>query len=169
MPISQMLLPEFDKEMGTTRKLLERVPEEKFSWKPHERSMTFGRLSSHLAELPSWAARTIEVDSLDVAPPGQPPRVAADVASHKELLELFDGNVSAARKAIAGLPDEKAFTPWTLLKGGQKIFTIPRMAALRTFVFSHCIHHRGQLSVYLRLNNIHVPSIYGPSADENVF
>jgi uncharacterized damage-inducible protein DinB len=169
MGLSEALLPEFDHEMGNTRKTLERVPEDKFGWKPHEKSFSMGHLATHLATLPSWAAITIEKDAIDIAPEGEPPPKAEPAKSRAELLEKFDHNVAAARAALAGASDEVFMKPWTLLSGGKTIFTLPRIAAIRSFVMSHNIHHRAQLGVYLRLNDVPVPSIYGPSADESNF
>ncbi len=168
MAISETLLPEFDQEMAGTRKTLERVPDGKFDWKPHEKSTSLGALASHLAHLPSWTALTIKQDSFDLAPEGQPAR-NTEAASAAELLERFDRNIAEAREALAGATDEQLLAPWTLLVTGKEIFTLPKAAVLRTFVLSHTIHHRAQLGVYLRLNDVPVPSIYGPSADENPF
>lgn len=169
MPIRDALLPEFDNEMAATRKTLERVPEGKPDWKPHDKSMQLGRLAAHLAELPTWAVMSLSQDSLDLAPPGAAPRVPAVMTSRRELLDTFDKNVASARAAIAAASDESLIQPWTLLKGGQKIMSLPRVAVVRNFVLNHTIHHRAQLGVYLRLNDIPVPSIYGPSADEAAF
>ncbi len=169
MPLSQSLLPEFDHEMANTRKTLERVPEDKFGWKPHEKSTTLGRLAAHLAEIPVWTEHTLKSESLDVNPPEGRPARPADAASRKELLAQFDKNVAAARAVIAATPDAEFGKPWTLLSGGKAVFTLPKAAVLRTFVLSHSIHHRAQLGVYLRLNDVPVPSIYGPSADEPAF
>jgi len=166
MALRDALLPEFDHEMATTRKTLERVPEDKPDWKPHNKSMTIGRLAGHLAELPSLAVAALQTESLDFNPPGAPPRPSLVMTSRKQLLEAFDQNVTAARAAIAGASDEHLMKTWTLQSGGKTIFTMPRVAVLRTMLMSHVIHHRGQLSVYLRMNNVPVPSIYGPSADE---
>ncbi|MDP9264123.1 MAG: DinB family protein [Acidobacteriota bacterium] len=166
MAFSEALLPEFDQEVVGTRKTLERVPEEKFAWKPHEKSMTMGGLATHLANIPSWAGMAIDTDSLDLAPGGVPMAPVPEVKSRKELLETFDKNVTAARKAIAGAADAHLLKPWTLLHNGKQVLTMPRIAVLRGFVMNHAIHHRAQLGVYLRLNNVPVPSIYGPSADE---
>jgi hypothetical protein len=169
MALSEALLPEFDQEMANTRKTLERVPLENPGWKPHEKSMTMGRLSQHVAELPGWAVFTIEKDSLDVAPPGAPPyQPPPPPASRQELLAMFDKNVAAGRAAIAGASDEHLMMPWSLLFGGRTVFTLPRIGVLRTSLMNHLIHHRAQLGVYLRLNNIPVPALYGPSADEGV-
>lgn len=166
MSISASLLPEFDQEMANTRKALERVPDDKFDWKPHEKSAAMGGLATHLANLPSWTVFTINQDSLDLAPVGGEPFRLEPKTSRKEILEDFDKNVAAARAAIAGASDEELFKPWTLLKGGVTLMTLPKIAVLRSFVMNHIVHHRGQFTVYLRLNDIPVPSIYGPSADE---
>jgi uncharacterized damage-inducible protein DinB len=163
MRISDSLLPEFDHEMATTRKTLERIPEDKLSWAPHEKSMKLGRLAGHVAELPNFATMTIKTDSIDLASGGYQPLTGT---SQKQVLDAFDKAASAARAAIAGATDEELMQPWTLLYGGKTIFAMPRVAAVRAMMMSHMIHHRGQLSVYLRLNNVPVPSIYGPSADE---
>ena len=166
MALSEALLPEFDQELAGTRRTLERVPEEKFGWRPHEKSTTMGGLASHLANLPTWAVLSVERDSFDMAPPGGPPPRAPEAKSRAELLETFDRNRDAARAAIAGASDEHLLKPWSLLSGGKTLLTLPRVAVLRSFVMNHTIHHRAQLGVYLRLNDIPVPSIYGPSADE---
>jgi uncharacterized damage-inducible protein DinB len=169
MAMNQALLPEFDQEMANTRKTLERVPENKLGWKPHEKSGSMGWLATHIANLAGWAATTIGQDSLDLAPKGVPAGPAPEAKSRKELLDTFDKNVIAARAAIAGASDEHLLKPWTLLKNGQTLLTMPRIAVLRAFVMNHLIHHRAQLGVYLRLNNVPVPAIYGPSADEAIF
>ena len=164
--INQALLPEFDMEMANTRRALERVPDDKLAWKPHEKSMTMGRLAGHLAELPGWGTATMGNDTLDIAPPGAPPQQGLTAKSRQDAIEIFDKNVAAARAAIAGASDEVLMKPWSLLKGGRTLMTMPKIAVLRSFVMNHMIHHRAQLGVYLRLNNIPVPAIYGPSADE---
>jgi uncharacterized damage-inducible protein DinB len=165
MAIAASMLPEFDHEMSNTRKTLERVPDDKLAWKPHEKSFPMGALATHLSNLPSWTNVTIEMDVFDMAPEGKPVK-APECHSRKELLDTFDRNVSSARGALAAASDEHLFKPWTLLSAGQQVWTMPRVAVLRGFVMNHMIHHRAQLGVYLRLNDIPVPSIYGPSADE---
>src|SRR4029079_11547355 len=165
----EMLLPEFDREMVGTRKTLERVPYEKFDWKPHPKSMAMGGLATHLANIATWAIHTIDQDSLDLSPGGTPLPGAELAKSQEELLETFDANIAKARAAIAGASDEELFKPWTLLSNGNAIFTMPKIAVLRGFIMNHLIHHRAQLGVYLRLNDLPVPSIYGPSADESSF
>jgi uncharacterized damage-inducible protein DinB len=167
MGIGQSLLPEFDHEMANTRKTLERVPDDKFEWTLHAKSFPMGKLATHLANLPSWTNVTIEMDEFDMAPEGVQVKTP-ECHSQKELLEAFDANVAKARKAIEGITDERIFQPWSLLSGGQKLLSMPRIAVLRSFVMNHIIHHRAQLGVYLRLNDIPVPSIYGPSADEQM-
>jgi uncharacterized damage-inducible protein DinB len=169
MPLNQALLPEFDLEMANTRKTLERVPEDKFGWKPHEKSFSMGALATHLATIPSWGSLTIQRDSIDIAPEGEPPPKTEQAKSLKDLLERFDRSVAATRDALASASDEDLLKPWTLLKGGKVVFAVPRVAALRSFIMNHNIHHRAQLGVYLRLNDVAVPSIYGPSADESPF
>ena len=145
---------------------LERVPEDKFGWTPHEKSMTMGRLATHLAELTRFIPTTLETESLDLAPPGGAPYQPKTAASRAELLETFDQSVAAARTAIASASDAQWMVPWTLLSGGKTMFSMPRVAVLRGMVMNHIIHHRGQLAVYLRLQDVPVPALYGPSADE---
>ena len=169
MALSNALLPEFDQEMANTRRTLERVPEDKLDWRPHEKSTTLGGLTTHLSNLPSWASFALDRDSLDIAPVGEPPLRLEQIKSVSEALEMFDQNVVAARAAIAGASDEQLQQTWTLLHGGRTVFALPRAAVLRTVVMNHIIHHRAQLGVYLRLNDVPVPSLYGPSADEGGF
>jgi uncharacterized damage-inducible protein DinB len=169
MTISQSLVPEFDHEMANTRKTLERVPDDKFGWKPHEKSMSMGNLATHLANIPGWGYHTLATETLDLNPPGGEPMPSPKANTREEVLAMFDQNIAQARAAIAAASDEQLLHPWSLLVGGQTIFTLPRVAALRAFVLSHNVHHRAQLGVYLRLNDIPVPSIYGPSADEGGF
>jgi uncharacterized damage-inducible protein DinB len=163
MPLKDALLPEFDHEMGTTRRVLERVPEADLSWKPHEKSFSMGQLAGHIANLPTWAMLTIDAEGFDLA--GMGPR-GVQPASTAEILQKFDTNVKAARARIDQQTDAALFAPWSLKNEGQVLFTMPKAAVLRSFVMNHMIHHRGQLSVYLRLRNVPLPSIYGPTADE---
>jgi uncharacterized damage-inducible protein DinB len=169
MPINQALLPEFDHEMANTRKTLERVPDGKWDWAPHSKSMKMGALAQHLAEMAGWTTETLAKDSIDIAPEGKPMQ-ATPLKNRQEVLALFDKNVAAGRKALAAANDDAHWMkPWSLLMTGKAIFSLPRVAVLRSFVMNHSIHHRAQLGVYLRLNDVPVPSIYGPSADENTF
>lgn len=169
MGLSEMILPEFDQEMANTRKTLERVPDGKFSWKPHEKSFSLGGLATHVANLPSWTKHTFGKDELDIAPPGEPPFKVEEAKSNAELIATFDKNVAEARAALTGADDARWLGPWSLLHSGNKLMTMPRVAVMRSFVMNHMIHHRAQLGVYLRLLDVPVPSIYGPSADENPF
>ena len=165
MAIKDALLPEFDHEMATTRRVLERVPDTEFDWKPHEKSMTLGRLAAHIANIPYWCSVTLEttVFELDSLPPDTQRKLAE---TQSELVKEFDGKVRAARTLIAAATDAEFLAPWTLKKGGQEMFAMPRISAVRGFVMNHLIHHRGQLTVYLRLKNVPIPPIYGPTADE---
>jgi uncharacterized damage-inducible protein DinB len=160
--IKEALMAEYDHEVATTRKLIERVPDDRLTWKPHAKSMSMGGLAQHVANLPSWTMTIVRQPSFDLAtsPPNLP-----EPGSGAAVLKHFDEATSAARKAL-DLSDAEWAAPWTLKRGDQEMFTLPRMAAFRGFVLNHIIHHRGQLSVYLRLNDIPVPAIYGPSADE---
>ena len=164
MPMVDALLPEFDHEMSVTRKVLERVPGDKFEWKPHPKSMSFGALAQHVANLPLWGAMTLTKSELDLG--GQPPSPAP---SHADLLAGFDQRVKETRALLAAMSDAELMVPWTLKRDGHTIFSMPKAAVWRSFVLSHLIHHRAQLSVYLRLNDVPVPSMYGPSADEGAF
>lgn len=165
MAMIDALLPEFDHEMAGTRKVLERVPEERFDWKPHPRSSSLGVLATHVARLPTWGAETLNKSEIDIG--GAPPAAAA--ASKQELLAAFDDSVAHARTALAGRTDAELMAPWSLKRHGKTVFSMPKSAVLRAFVLSHLIHHRAQLTVYLRLLDVPVPSLYGPSADEPAF
>ena len=156
-------LPEFDREMGTTRRLLERVPFDNPEWQPHPKSMTLLKLSTHITEIPIFALRAMTGTEFDAAAPREP-RPA--VTSAAELVARFDANVAAARAAILGKTDPELMVPWRLLANGKELFTVPRIGVLRSLFLNHIIHHRGQLSVYLRMHDVPLPSIYGPSADE---
>jgi len=163
MALRDALLPEFDHEMANTRRVLERVPTDKLEWRPHGKSGTFAWLAGHVANIPTWTGITLNNDGLDMAAPS--PRPAA-IISREQLLAVFDKNVSDARAALIEASDERMMQPWSLRQGQQTFFTMPKAAVLRTWVMNHSIHHRAQLIVYLRLNNIPVPGMYGPSADE---
>jgi uncharacterized damage-inducible protein DinB len=162
MAIKDGLLAEFDHEIGTTRRLLERVPDDRLSWKPHEKSMSLGRLATHLSDLPHWGGTILNDDSFDLA--SAPPNVA-ERASRADIITALDAAAKDTRARLDRTDAELA-SPWTLKRGGHQIFSMPRATAFRTFVLYHMVHHRGQLSVYLRLNDVPVPAIYGPSAEE---
>jgi len=161
-----MMLGEFDQEMQNTRKTLERCPDDKWNWKPHEKSGTVGWLASHIATMPGWTGVTLNTEQFDYAPVGGPAYEPPKIENRKELLAEFDKNVAEARAALATSSDAEMMKPWTLLAGGNTIFTMPRVACLRGMIFNHVIHHRAQLTVYYRLLGIPVPALYGPSADE---
>jgi uncharacterized damage-inducible protein DinB len=167
MTIAQALLPEFDHEMANTRKTLSRVTEDKLDWRPHEKSFDMRGMLTHMANMPKWSVMTINEDSFDMQPEGGEPIKEEPVKSVADALEMFDANVAAAREAIAKASDETLMKTWSLLKGGEEVVTLPRIAVLRSFIMNHMIHHRGQLTVYLRLNDLPLPALYGPSADES--
>jgi uncharacterized damage-inducible protein DinB len=166
MGMSESLLFEFNQEMATTRKTLERVPLEKADWKPHAKSMTLGGLASHVANIPGWVVPTLRQDSLDLAPPGGKPFVTPLAKTRDELLDFFDQGVEAARQAMGEVTDDRLLETWSLLMGGKVAFSAPRIGVLRGMVLNHNVHHRAQLGVYLRMNDVALPSTYGPSADE---
>ena len=167
MRIAESLLPEFDQENANTRVCLERSPQDKWDWKPHAKSFSLGALVGHIANLPSWVLVTLNNDTFDMAPPGEEPAKSPVLESVEQAMQSFDKNVAEARAAIASASDDLLTGNWTLLSGGKSILTMPRIAVLRGFVMNHLIHHRGQLTVYLRLNDVPVPAVYGPSADES--
>jgi uncharacterized damage-inducible protein DinB len=162
MPISQMLLPEFDQEMANTRKLLERVPEDKWSFQPHQKSMTLGRLAGHVATLPRLAGVMMRESSFDADPSRRPPMPATKT----EAIETFDKLVAEDRALISQASDEQMTQVWKFSLQGKEMFKGPRIAMLRSMFMNHLIHHRAQLGVYLRLNEVPIPGMYGPSADE---
>jgi uncharacterized damage-inducible protein DinB len=165
MTISELILPEFDEEMANTRKLLERIPEQKSDFVPHSKSMPFGKLAGHVATLPEWAKHTLDMDVLEIQG-GEAPFIPATT---QELLDRFDQGVKDARALIAAASDEKFAETWTLKFGGSPIMQRPRYMVLRGVVINHLIHHRAQLGVYLRLLEVELPGMYGPSADEMKF
>jgi len=165
MAIAESILPEFDHETATTRTLLERVPADKAEWKPHLRSMSLGQLAMHIANLPQWAAIAIERTEFDTNPPGGSRVMSPPYQSAQSLLDAYDANVAAARVLLSRTTDGEFMVPWTLKNGGKSMFSMPRVAVLRSFVLNHAVHHRGQLSVYLRLLDVPIPNIYGPTAD----
>jgi len=166
MTYAETNLPEFDHEMANTRKVLERIPDDKLEWQPHPKSHTIGWNANHVADIPNWLVMVLTEPSLDIAPVGGERYPFPKLTSRHEILELFDRNVAAARKAITAVKDEDMGSPWTLSQGGQKFFTMPRAEVVRGMVLNHLMHHRAHLIVYLRLNDIPVPGMYGPSGDE---
>jgi uncharacterized damage-inducible protein DinB len=160
--LKQTAFADVEHELALTRKVLERVPEEHFDWKPHPKSYTLGQLATHLAILPLWGSTTLQTDELDLA--GAPPNAAEP--TRDAVLAKFDENAAGFRSALRDADEAVFGRPWTLRVGEQVMFTLPKLAVLRTTVVSHIVHHRAQLGVYLRLLDVPVPSIYGPSADE---
>lgn len=164
MAIKDGLIPQFDVEIAGLRKTLERVPADKFDYKPHEKSFSMIRLAQHLATIPGWGHYTLTTDELDFSQPLPQPAVATNT---DELLSILDKGAADARTQLEKATDEQLLGMWTLRNGENVIFSMTRVAVLRGMVLSHMIHHRGQLTVYLRLNDIPVPALYGPSADES--
>ncbi|UCD24660.1 MAG: DinB family protein, partial [Gemmatimonadota bacterium] len=158
---SEALSAEFQQEAAATRQLLERLPEEKLGWKPHEKSMPLGRLATHIAELPAWTKITLKQDALDV---GEfTPTILGSVS---EILDLFDKNAAECLETLGGTPDDEYSKTWTMTQDGNEVFSAPKGTVMRSFVMNHIVHHRGQLTVFLRLNDVPLPMTYGPSADE---
>jgi len=166
MSYAERMLPEFDQEMASTRKVLERIPDDKLDWRAHPKSNTIGWNANHLADLPHWVVETLGKPALDISPVDGPRYESPKETSRQKILSVFDRNVAEARQALKAATDEQLNQNWTLLAAGQPIFTMPRSAVLRSFVLNHSIHHRAHLCVYLRLNNIPVPGLYGPSGEE---
>ncbi len=166
MSYSETILPEFDQEMANTRKVLERVPEDKLDWRAHPKSNTIGWNANHLAEIPGWVEGVLTRPSWDFAPAEGESYQSPKLTTRQGILDLFDRNVATARTAIETVKDEVIAQPWSLLHAGKPLFTMPRAKVIRSFVLNHLIHHRAMLCVYLRLNDIPVPGMYGPSGDE---
>lgn len=164
MPIKDAFIAEMKHEASLTKKILEKVPMEKKDWKPHEKSMTIGRLATHIAETAKWASNITHIDDFDFAKDFNLKQDTAE--SSEELLEIFQTNLDTAINDLSGMSDEDFNKTWTVRRGEQVMFQAPRKVALRGWAFSHMIHHRGQLSVFLRLLDVPVPGMYGPSADE---
>lgn len=156
-------LAELEQEAKVAREVLSRVPADKFDWKPHDKSMSFGKLASHVAEMVGWTGPTLDHPELDFAKMDYKP---FEPKTTEELLEFFDKNLAEAVQVLNNMTDDRFMESWSLRNGEKIYFTMPKIVAMRSFVMNHIVHHRGQLSVYLRLNDIAVPSMYGPSADE---
>ncbi len=168
MSIAELILPDFDHETATTRALLERVPQDKSGWRPHEKSRSLGQLAMHIANLPHWGVITLERTEFDTNPLDGARPASAPFESTSNLLATYDVNVRTARALLARATDAELMVQWTLKSGGRSMFSMPRVAVYRSLVLNHAIHHRGQLSVYLRLLDVAVPSIYGPTADTQI-
>ncbi len=165
MGVKDTILPDFDQEMAATRRVLERVPEPAMDWRPHPKSFSMGELATHLAQIPHWGTTILTRDDYDLASGGAR---AAACATVREVLETFDRHVSEVRRGLVDMADGQLLQPWTLRRGAQVVLSVPRIAAVRSFVIHHAIHHRGQLTVYLRLNDVPLPPVYGPTADERM-
>lgn len=166
MRISDAMLPEVQQEMAQTRKTLARVPDDKFGFKPHEKSMTMGALALHIAMMADWGADTLTNDNFDVAPVGGPAYDMPKAENTAAVLALFDKAVTRFQENLAKTENDAMMKSWSLLQGGKALFTLPRAAVIRGMILNHLVHHRGQLTVYLRMCNVPVPALYGPSADE---
>lgn len=163
--ISPSMLPELDQEMAGTRKAFERMPGDRLDWRPHESSWTMLELATHVSHIPRWGKVALEETSFDIAPDGEPLR-GPQYSDVDQLLDAFDETVEDLREAVEGTSDEAWMENWTLLNHGATVFGLPRIAVFRTMVLNHMIHHRGQLTVYLRSTGARVPGLYGPSADD---
>ena len=166
MQMTELFLGELEREAKGTRRALERVPDNRNEWQPHVKSMTLGRLANLVAGMPGWVAMMVNQDSLDVAPVGGNPNAPTELRTSRELLALHDRNVGTARAALAATTDAHLMTTWKMLAAGHVVSEKPRHIMLRDGCFNHLAHHRGQLTVYLRLLDAPVPAIYGPSADD---
>ena len=165
MPIADTLIMELEREAQTTRRVLERVPEDKLTWKPHVKSMTLGRLAQHVATIPGSVSGMARLDSFDVEKFAEPPQLESTAS----IVAAFDENLAQAKANLAATGDAAMMQNWSFKMGGNPIMTVPRIGVYRSILLNHLYHHRGQLTVYLRLLDVPVPSIYGPSADENPF
>ena len=157
------LLPEFDQETAATRRILERVPDGALGWRPHEKSFNMGELATHLSRLPHWGTLILKQDSYDLATSG--PRVQA-LPTVAAILDQFDANVRDVRAMLVDMTDGQLLQPWTLRRGDRMVMSVPKVSAVRGFVVRHLVHHRGQMTVYLRMNDVPLPPLYGPTADE---
>jgi uncharacterized damage-inducible protein DinB len=169
MKMTELFLADLEREAASTRRALERVPEGRNDWKPHEKSMQLGYLATLVATILGWIDTMVNQDQLDMAPKNAPKFRPQELKANRELLTALDESVAKARKALENTTDEHLLTTWKFVVGGHVASENPRHIMIRDAVFSHLAHHRGQLTVYLRLNGVAVPAIYGPSADEGRF
>lgn len=163
MNLIDPILAELAHEGATTRRLLERLPQDRLGWQPHQKSMTLGRLATHIAEIPGWVGSIVEKDEFDLGASGYVPPTLGSVA---EIIAMFDKSVATAAETLKRQGNDRLLAKWRFKKNGQLLMEMPRLGMIRSFLMNHLIHHRGQLSVYLRLQNVPLPSIYGPTADE---
>ncbi len=165
MALIDALIAELKHESTSTRKILERVPIEKGEWQPHEKSFAIGRLATHIAEIPAWIPNIVLVDEYDIATRGLNRHVAS---TKEELLKIFQDNIDKAVSVLGQIKEEDLSKIWSFKMGEKSLYELPKKVAVRAFAYNHLYHHRGQLSVYLRLMNVAVPGMYGPSADEAI-
>jgi uncharacterized damage-inducible protein DinB len=163
MRIIEAMILEFRQEASQTRRTIERIPEASLDWKPHPKSMTMGGLATHLAEIPGWTSAITDADEFNIVTGEYAPTI---LKGRSVILNLFDENLTAAIQAMERMSDAMCSTPWTFKKDGHPVFTQPKISVVRSMILNHGVHHRGQLTVYLRLNEVAVPALYGPSADE---
>jgi uncharacterized damage-inducible protein DinB len=163
--LKETLLSEFDDEVALTRRLLDRLPDAEFSWRPHERSMSLGGLATHLAQIPHWGTSILQHDGYDL---DSSAATTVEQHSRADVLQTFDRHSAEVRRTLAERTDAELTAPWTLRSDGHLVMSMPRVSALRRFLLNHLVHHRGQLTVYLRLHNVPLPPLYGPSADEGM-
>ncbi|MEM1203999.1 MAG: DinB family protein [Acidobacteriota bacterium] len=166
MSISQAFIGELEQEAHATRKLFAAVPDDKLGWRPHEKSMTLGKLCSHIALLPNWSKVMVEGDGLNFAEPMEPEPVAA---SSEELLAMFENAMETCRQCLEGKSDQDLMATWTMSRGDEVISQMPKVAVTRAWLCNHLYHHRGQLTVYLRMLDVPLPQVYGPTADDPSF
>jgi len=164
MTFKETFLPEFDHEMAVTRRVLERAPADVFGWRPHEKSWTLGGICTHLSQIPYWGNAILDRDGYDLTADSRPP--AMEKTTLAEVLETFDTHVAAVRRALLTKTEGELEAVWSLSRDGHVLMSMPKIAALKSFVINHSIHHRGQLTMYLRLQNVPLPPVYGPTADE---
>jgi uncharacterized damage-inducible protein DinB len=164
MRLADSILMEFDQEAQTTKRVLERIPEDKLSWKPHTKSFSLGQLALHIAAVPANVTALAAMDTVEA-----PTFAQAEAGSCHEILETFSKSIESTKDGVGKMDDARLTSMWTLTKNGQVLLSVPRIGFLRSVLLNHVYHHRGQLSVYLRMLDVPVPSIYGPSADENPF
>ena len=157
------LLPEFDQEMAATRRVLERVPDTALEWRPHPKSFNLGELATHLSRIPHWGSLILKQDAYDLATSGPRKPALPTVAA---VLEHFDANVREVRRSLVEMTDGQLLQPWMLRRGDHVVMSVPRVSAVRGFVVRHLVHHRGQMTVYLRMHDVPLPPLYGPTADE---
>jgi len=166
MSVAESWLPEWDAEMAATRRVLERVPSDKLEWQPHDKSYTVRQLAGHLSQMPGWTGMTLNAPELDVNPPGGADWPQPEIGSTEDILALFDQNQAQGREVLAGAADSVFAEDWAFKNAGETLWSAPKGSVLRRFVLNHMIHHRAQLTVYLRLLDVPLPQVFGPTADE---